>query len=369
MTSTVTDLISGVSTSVAVKPACRVATTANITLNGLQTIDGVTVVANDRVLVKNQTSSVDNGIYVADTSTWARAKDFDGRRDAVKGTLVKVNEGTAGTGFWYVTSADPISIGTSAITWGMASPSPFTIVSAFGQTLVDDADAATARATLVLGSMATQNSSAVAITGGTISSSGGTHSNLSISGSSINNAPIGSSTPSSASFTSLKASSLFDISTTNAGQIKFPATQNPSNDANTFDDYVQNPWTPVTKFGGSTAGWATSHTGRYVKKGGEVTAWFALNFVSTGTSTGILSVSLPVDPETVVIFTGDCTLWAGITPAQIAIKPAAIVPANQFQLCSLASATTSFGSTANVDGGFFTAGSLLRGFMVYRSSQ
>ena len=43
------------------KEACNVATTANITLSGLQTIDGYTTVAGDRVLVKNQTNTPDNG--------------------------------------------------------------------------------------------------------------------------------------------------------------------------------------------------------------------------------------------------------------------------------------------------------------------
>lgn len=112
MPATYEDLINGVTTSVAVKPACRVATTANITLSGLQTIDGITVVADDRVLVKNQTDSGDNGIYVASSTTWARAVDFDGARDVVKGTLIFVNSGTANGAYtWRVTSSDPIVIG------------------------------------------------------------------------------------------------------------------------------------------------------------------------------------------------------------------------------------------------------------------
>ena len=55
----------------------RVATTAPITLSGLQTIDGVTVVAGNRVLVMNQAAAKDNGIYVAASGAWARATDAD----------------------------------------------------------------------------------------------------------------------------------------------------------------------------------------------------------------------------------------------------------------------------------------------------
>jgi uncharacterized cupin superfamily protein len=92
--STLTDRLNGVSASMAVKVPCRVATTANITLSGTQTIDGIAVVAGDRVLVKDQTSSIDNGIYVAAASAWTRAKDFDGSRDVVSGTQVLIAEGS-----------------------------------------------------------------------------------------------------------------------------------------------------------------------------------------------------------------------------------------------------------------------------------
>jgi len=48
-----------------IKDSVRAATTANITLSGAQTIDGVSVVAGDRVLVKDQSTASQNGIYVA----------------------------------------------------------------------------------------------------------------------------------------------------------------------------------------------------------------------------------------------------------------------------------------------------------------
>ena len=60
----------------ATKDPCRLATTANDTLSGLAARDGVTPVANDRVLVKNQSTASANGIYVAAAGAWTRAIDF-----------------------------------------------------------------------------------------------------------------------------------------------------------------------------------------------------------------------------------------------------------------------------------------------------
>lgn len=117
MPSTQIDRIDGLTTSVAVKAPCRVATTAAITLSGLQTIDGVALADSDRVLVKNQTSPVANGIYISHATTWERALDFDGARDVVDGTSVYVRSG-ASTGLWRVNATDnPIIIGSSSITF------------------------------------------------------------------------------------------------------------------------------------------------------------------------------------------------------------------------------------------------------------
>ena len=67
-----------------VKESVRVATVENINLQGLQTIDGVALAVGDRVLVKNQTNAVENGIYIVAAAAWTRAAD------AVNG---KVNPG------------------------------------------------------------------------------------------------------------------------------------------------------------------------------------------------------------------------------------------------------------------------------------
>jgi len=142
-----TDRLTGLVGNAAVKVPCRVATTAAITLAGHQTIDGVLVITGERVLVKDQGDAEDNGIYVVDSGTWSRAKDCDGPYDLVKGSLVKVNAGATGQGFYYADATDPITIGTSEITWAPAS-TVLAVISGFIQSLFDDADAATARTTL-----------------------------------------------------------------------------------------------------------------------------------------------------------------------------------------------------------------------------
>lgn len=119
---TQTDRINGVLGDLGVKTPCRAATAGiTLTLSGLQTVDGVVLVAGDRVLVKDQTDSTQNGIYVADTVAWTRAPDFDGVRDVASGTLVTISEGTTNAGTaWRVTTTGAITPGTTAITFASA---------------------------------------------------------------------------------------------------------------------------------------------------------------------------------------------------------------------------------------------------------
>lgn len=118
MTDLAVDRILGVAPGLAIKAPVTAATTANITLSGLQVIDGVTLTAGQRVLVWNQTTTTANGIYNADTGAWERARDFDGNRDAVTGTIVPVANGTLYGGYAFkLTTANPIVIGSSALTF------------------------------------------------------------------------------------------------------------------------------------------------------------------------------------------------------------------------------------------------------------
>ena len=85
--------VDGVSQGLDIKEAVKVATTANITLSGTQTIDGVAVSADERVLVKNQSTSSENGLYLCKASTWARTDDLAAGVDAA-GAFAFVEQGT-----------------------------------------------------------------------------------------------------------------------------------------------------------------------------------------------------------------------------------------------------------------------------------
>lgn len=98
-----------------VKASVKCATTGNITLSGTQTIDGVSVVAGDRVLVKNQTSSAQNGLYVVAASTWSRAADADSWAELVS-AFTFVEEGTTnGNTGWTCTADAGGTLGTTAV--------------------------------------------------------------------------------------------------------------------------------------------------------------------------------------------------------------------------------------------------------------
>lgn len=100
------------------KASVRVATTVNITLSGAQTIDGVSVIAGDRVLVKNQSTGSQNGIYVVAAGSWSRAADADVSAEVTSGLCVTVTEGTAnGNKVWALTTDDPITLGTTSLSF------------------------------------------------------------------------------------------------------------------------------------------------------------------------------------------------------------------------------------------------------------
>lgn len=115
MPSTATSRLNGLTTSVAVKAPVKVVTSSNITLSGLQTINGVVVEDGDRVLVRSQTDGTQNGIWVVDEADWHRAKDFDGPLDVVKGTLCCTSADSGDAVYFRVTSNNPIIPGTTNI--------------------------------------------------------------------------------------------------------------------------------------------------------------------------------------------------------------------------------------------------------------
>ena len=100
-----------------VKPPCVVATTANITLSGEQTIDDVAVVAGDRVLVKDQTTGSEDGIYLASASAWTREPDWDADDDLLSGMLVPVAGGSVGGGsVFMITYSGTYTVDSTSIT-------------------------------------------------------------------------------------------------------------------------------------------------------------------------------------------------------------------------------------------------------------
>ncbi len=116
--------VDSVAQGLIVKDACKVATTGNVTLSGTQTIDGVSVAAGDRVLVKNQSTASQNGIYTAASSTWSRAADADSSDEVKYGMFIYVSQGTTngGTG-WVMSTAGTITLGTTAISFTQFSGS------------------------------------------------------------------------------------------------------------------------------------------------------------------------------------------------------------------------------------------------------
>jgi hypothetical protein len=92
------------------------ATSANITRSGLQTINGVTVVAGDRVLVKDQTTASQNGIYIASASAWTYAVGADDWAEYV-GAIVFVASGSLGGTAWFCTAQPGGTLGVTAQNW------------------------------------------------------------------------------------------------------------------------------------------------------------------------------------------------------------------------------------------------------------
>ena len=105
--------VDGLMAGLAWKAPVVVATTANITLSGEQTIDGV-LTATSRVLVKNQSTGANNGIYVSAAGAWARATDMDSAAET-DSAAVFVSQGTVNGNKGFVQTADSVTLGTTAL--------------------------------------------------------------------------------------------------------------------------------------------------------------------------------------------------------------------------------------------------------------
>jgi hypothetical protein len=185
------------------KQPVAVATLVNITLSGLQVIDGYTTLAGNRVLVKNQSTAANNGIYIAASGVWARSSDANTWNELI-GAITFIEYGTQASLAYYCSAQPGGTLGVTAVNWasfsvsaiytagtgltltgyqfsitntgvsantyGSASAVPVIAVNAQGQ--ITSATTTTIAITNTqvsgLGTMSTQNANAVAITGGSI---------------------------------------------------------------------------------------------------------------------------------------------------------------------------------------------------------
>ena len=104
------------------KQPCVCATLANITLSGLQTIDSHTVVAGDRVLVKDQGTASQNGIYLASASAWTRALDAN-VWDELICAISFIEYGSQAGGAWFCTAQNGGTINVTPNTWSQFTTS------------------------------------------------------------------------------------------------------------------------------------------------------------------------------------------------------------------------------------------------------
>ena len=195
------------------KAPVKAASTANLTLSGEQTIDGVSCVEGDRILAKDQTTASENGIYTVSTGTWTRAADFDGSYDISQGTLITVANGTVNSNLIYqITTADPITIGTTSLTFAVnntASVAASGIHGATSKTTPTGADEF-----------------------GIVDSA----ASFALKKLTFTNLVTYLSGLCSAEWNALTATTAVALTNT-SGQIPFPATYNPSANVNTLDDY------------------------------------------------------------------------------------------------------------------------------------
>jgi phage-related tail fiber protein len=121
------------------KHSVLAATTANITLSGIQTIDGELLPAGARVLVKDQAQAKENGIYVVPAAgVWKRAQDADTSVEVTPGLFVSVEKGTVnGDSVWQLVTDAPIVLGTTALAFEMVAGRTGVSAGAYTKVTVD----------------------------------------------------------------------------------------------------------------------------------------------------------------------------------------------------------------------------------------
>ena len=150
------------------KAPVRLATTANGALATAyaagQTIDGLTIVTGDRILLKDQADAKENGVYVATTGIPARSDDFKAGAQFSAATRVGVSEGTTNGGKQFMVQTKPASVGVNNWTWapvglgnmsnvsvGLTPNNPFLMRFGPLSTLIGDTDTALPNQNTIIG--------------------------------------------------------------------------------------------------------------------------------------------------------------------------------------------------------------------------
>jgi len=114
--------VDSVASGLDVKESVRVATTANITLSATQTIDAVSVIVGDRVLVKDQSSASENGIYIVSETGWNRSTDANSATNVSPGMFAFVESGTVNSDTGWALSTDgTVVVGTTSLVFAQFS--------------------------------------------------------------------------------------------------------------------------------------------------------------------------------------------------------------------------------------------------------
>lgn len=166
----------------------------------------------------------------------------------------------------------------------------------------------------------------------------------------------------------LSAPTVTGLLTLTGGQAAFPATQSPSSDANTLDDYEEGSWTPTIGGSGGQSGQAySSQVGRYLKIGKLVWANFSLTLSTLGTITSSVQLKgLPFTADNVSGLTPICSLvWSSTTSSFVNVIAQVNANTTTATIFGLTGAATNF--TALVQGDL-AATSILVGTIVYQAS-
>jgi hypothetical protein len=231
------------------KQSVRAASTTSVSLNSPGLVDGVTLAEEDRVLLKNQSTGSENGIYIYYSASDALVRTLDAAQDSLtSGAAVYVEEGSLNSQtVWILSTYDPIVVGTTNLTWvqfpNASSISIFTQTGSYAKTTFSvsfDGSYTSQKGNdvffFVSGTIGDIANKKISVFGGDLLVSGGLKVGDDINaesffirtpGSSLNSTPVGSIT---GSIQGIVLSSSQDIRfTVNSGSYNLATINDPSN--------------------------------------------------------------------------------------------------------------------------------------------